>query len=358
MININIGKNKKIRNLQINSEHYSKIDFLNYCKWTFINILEYADEHQLSLEKIKFRTEADAHAFEKVCSYNNEDSQKWLFDNGYENVFLCSTYKHLFFSLIADFSNYFNASIENAFNGNISVAWALLRKPLQDTLAYLEWLFLDKNELVKLMLESKRASDYELKKDKIKERINIIIAPEVQQVVDMFEFRYSKDDALTLNGIMNASMHLITNRNKSCITSPSGLNFVFTDKKQRENSTGFYYTAIPYVMCYTMDLVMKMFSEIAVLKDYTVLMNTYNLRLKNLKALGTISLEKALELLGIDNNVPIFCPRCGKKMTSLKVWRNFVHSNATCSRCFKKINTFRYIFDFEKIEFRNMNREN
>lgn len=33
------------------------------------------------------------------------------------------------------------------------------------------------------------------------------------------------------------------------------------------------------------------------------------------------------------------------------MWINFVYSHFECSKCYKKINTFGYVFDFNKVTF-------
>ncbi len=313
-------------------------------------MLEYSDEKKLSNTFIDFKCENDRMLFKEYCDNNGKNTEGWLKNNGYKDVLYESYYKYLFFSLIGGFCNYYNASIDLVAYGNINAAWALLRKPLQETLAYLEWLYVDKNELIALMMEENDVTKYEIikKKDKIAENIKKIQSGEVSKIIDMFEFRYSRKEELTLNGILQATNHLITTRQK-LKTSPSGLNFIFPDDKIIERNIGFYYTSIPYVMLYTMNIVNLMFNDIAVLNSYTRIINEMNLKLKNLMAIPA-DFKKVKELLPIAE-VPIFCPRCGKMHESDKAWFYFINGTFKCNRCFKKINTNKLIFDYEKINF-------
>ena len=119
-----------------------------------MDIVKYADEHNLTTTTIPFKNDNDRKTFAELCEYDDEKGMKWLLENGYEDSVYDCTYKYVFFSLIVDFSNFYNVSIEQAFAGNIAVAWSLLRRPLQETLAYIDWLYLDKHELIKRMLRS------------------------------------------------------------------------------------------------------------------------------------------------------------------------------------------------------------
>lgn len=333
----------------IDIEHLPRHDFLNYCKNCLLDIVAFADKNHLTKATISFKTEEDKQQYQKACIIQGEDTLTWLLTNDYKETAYELCYKHLFFSLVVDFSNYYISSIESAFNNNINVAWALLRKPLQETLAYIEWLYVDREELLKLMLEGEKPEKYEILrlKDKIKKHIDEIRTPESAEI-DMYEFRYSYNTEFTINGILQATNHLITSR-PALKTAPSGLNFIFPDKESVDRNIGFYYTTTPYVMLYAMEIITKMFSDIANLTEYTVLINDTNLKLKNLAALPT-TYDKAKELLSL-NDICIYCPRCGRKFNSDKVWFTFANKFFRCKRCFKKIQTNGYLFDFDDISF-------
>ena len=322
-------------------------DFLNYCRICFINIIQRADQEQLTKETINFKTAADASAYAKICEEQGDIKEEWLIQHGYKETLYKVYYKHLFFSLLVDFSNYYNTSIDLAYHGNIDVAWALLRKPFQETLAYIEWLYVDRNELLTLMLTSDDTGSYEIvrKKDKIRKHIERICPPNPSDPLDMYKFRYSYKDQLTLNGILQATNHLITSR-PALKTSPSGLNFIFPDDEIRHRNIGFYYASIPYVLKYTLDLVMKMFGEIAELSDYTMLINLTNSTLKSLQMISEYADVK--QLLHLDQ-INVFCPKCGHRHNSDEMWIQFAYDHFECENCHNKINTYQFLFDFNEI---------
>lgn len=342
----------KKENLKISQEFLPFYDFLNYCRFCFLDMLEYADKKHLSMEAINYKSDADRMAFENICKNQKQNLDQWLLDNGYKKVAFNFYFKHLFFSLLVDFCNYYNASLDIASNENIYVAWSLLRKPLQETLAYIEWLYVDKEELISLMMENQDVSSYEImnKKNrwKIKKHIQMIQPSISSEKMNIYDFRYSYENPLTLNGILQATNHLITTR-PYLKTSPSGLNFVFENYDSIHRNTGFYYTSLSYVMKYAIELVMKIFASIAKLSDYTITVNSLNAMLKAYQALS-IPYERAKNLIDLEQ-MPIYCPACGQANNTNEMWINFAHSYFECNKCHKKINTFQYLFDFEDIIF-------
>lgn len=340
----------KNENLKISEEFLPFNNFLNYCRRCLMDMVEYADKHDLTKEPIHYRSDSDRSCVEKIFRSKVENTDKWLIDNGYKDVVFNFYFKHLFFSLLVDFCNYYNASIDMAFNGNIYVAWSLLRKPLQETLAYIEWLYVDKDELLSLMIDSTDVSSYEIMKNKskIKQHIELIQPYNSSEKINIYDFRYSYRNELTLNGMLQATNHLITTR-PYLKTSPSGLNFVFSDDDSIHRNTGFYYTSLPYVMKYTVDLVMKIFGNIAELSDYTIAVNSLNAMLKAFQAMS-VPYEKAKELLSLEK-ISIYCPVCGQAHNTDEEWINFAYSHFECSKCHKRINTYQYLFDFEGITF-------
>ena len=231
---------------------------------------------------------------------------------------------------------------------------------MQETLAYIEWLAVDANDLIVLMLSSKEAKEYDtsyLKNTIIKENIAKLTGETaiLPNEMNIYEFRYSRKYEYSINGILNGANHLVVNRSSSFKTSPSGLNFVFMDGNEFKNGIELYYTALPYLLLYAGNIIMNIFADIAGLNDYTKIMNSYNLMLKSLKATNSLTLREALDLIGID--VPIICTRCGKKMEREKQIQKFAYNKVRCPRCFHSINTFSYMFDFEKIECIDTSRE-
>ena len=337
--------------MEINKINIARYDYLNYCRNVLLDILRYANDHDLNSTTIPYRDNGDEKTFSKICETNAEEGIKWLRNNGYEETVYESNYKNTFFSLISDFFDFYSISIDQAFEKNIVVAWSLLRRPLQENLAYIDWLYLKKYEPIKIMLDSTDVKDYDLNYNKnLREKIVKEVYKEIKDDdFDVYNFRYSKEDYYSLNGILNGATHLITTRNKNFKTVPSNLNFVFKDYDDIEKCINYYFSAVPLVMHYAITTIMATFNDIAGLKPYTNLMNDYNLRLKDLKAMQTMSLEDAIKIAQIE--YPIICPKCGHDMRTLDDWQAFAYKSVRCKNCNNEIKTFGYIFDFEEITY-------
>lgn len=332
----------------LTEEHMEQHNFLNYCCSCLLNIISYIDENKSVREDLHFENESLKTEFQNKCSTLTETEKiKWLVDNGCKKNIYDFYYKHLFFSLIVDFSNYYNASVEMAYKGNIYVAWSLLRKPLQETLAYIEWLYVEKYELIELMLMNAKPQKYELmnptNKSKIKNNIYKIQSEEERQIIDICKFRYNRKDTFSINGILQATNHLITDRS-ALKTSPGGLNFVCPNEETINRNIGFYYTAIPYVMQYAMKIIFEMFFEIAEFDDYSRKINLLNLKLKEFEAMK-MEFKKAKEILRL-NNTEIRCPHCNVSFSTDEKWIDFTNNRFKCNKCFQEIHTFGLIFDY------------
>lgn len=332
----------------MDGEHIMRHDFLNYCSCCLLDIIKYVDENHIAKENLHFNDKRLADEFQSKCATLTEDEKtSWLINNGCKNDIYNFYYKHLFCSLIVDFSNYYNASVEMAYKRNIYAAWALLRRPLQETLAYLEWLYVDRYELIKLMLEQDDTKKYELmsrvNKSKIKNHIQEIQAEGEKGIIDLYEFRYSYDTEFTINGILQATNHLITTR-PALKTSPHGLNFVFQNDDTINRNTGFYYTSVPYIMLNAMKIIFGMFFEIANLDEYSQNINYLNLSLKNFGAMP-IEFEKSKEILQLSDR-KIICPHCKKGYSTNEKWIDFTNNRFKCDKCFTELDTFGFIPDY------------
>lgn len=66
-------------------------------------------------------------------------------------------YRHIFFSLVADFCSYMLESINCAAKMKVAVSYALLRKPLKDTLGYI----VNDSRFSNIFIEKRESSFYE-----------------------------------------------------------------------------------------------------------------------------------------------------------------------------------------------------
>lgn len=328
----------------IDSDDLEKYTFLVYCKNCFIDIFDYSRKNNLFEQKIKFKSTQDSNNFNKCNCNDNFNKEKWLIENGYKKELYKVLFYKFFFSLIFDFYEYYSVSLENIRKENIHVAWSLLRKPIQETLAYIEWLYVDKDELIKLMIESDSAEKYELKRENRKTIIESIYPNGEFLGINMNDFRYSYKLYETMNGIFQYTNHVITTKPKFK-TAPSGLNCIFEDKEIVNNNKKFYFNSVPYVMLHTITIIFSIFYKLTNLNLYTFEINLKVLYIRYLYSLK-FSFEEIKETLAL-NTINIYCPKCGAKYNSDKIWYNLINDHFICNKCNNKIDYFGFVFDFE-----------
>ena len=111
-------------------------------------------------------------------------------------------------------------------------------------------------------------------------------------------------------------------------------------------------------MSYTINLILSMFEEFAPINEYTKAMNAIIRHLRMSKMCGVFNF-KEIETLVNDIDLPIICPRCGhKKKIDGKVILKILSGVYRCIRCYKKVNTGKYIFDWDNIDIVDSKEQN
>lgn len=331
---------------RIDPKHYCRHNYLTFCNDVLVSILQYADANKLSGSKLIFKDKAEADAFEQA-EKESDDWQEWLLQHGHRDEMYEAYYRHTFFSLIADFCSYMLESINCAAKMKVAVSYALLRKPLKDTLGYIEWLYVDRNELLDLLVHGK-PSDLEIKRQIARKHTSLM--EEKRGSTSYYSFRYDMDSDTSLEHIWNNANHLITTRGKFSKTAPGSLNFVFTGESDLRKFSDYYYTTVPAIMSYALNLICDMFESFAPLTEYTLLINKTNRTLKALSLVDGAGFDD-IERIYKESGFPIICPECKQsfEMTD-DLLLSMANDELVCPNCQKKIDTTRYMFDWEDID--------
>lgn len=335
-------------NIKIDSKFYRQHDYLIYCNDVLVRWLKWFDENKQCQVSIKFKNDMEMQDFQDKAE---ADIMWWLENNGYKDEMYELNRRHILCSLVADFCHYMLESFNCASKMKPAVAYALLRKPLRDNLAYVEWLRDDPKDLIdKLLHGTPEEYDLSHKKDVKRERINRIYEKYgIQRVQNMFEFRYEKNSEMSLERIWNKANHLVTTQNYT--KSENGeLNFVFVNMERWEQMTEYYYSVVPLVMSYAVELIVGMFEEIAGVNIFTQTINQIMLMLHQAYGSGDAYYVDAKKTLELDK-CPMVCPYCGKTIELDGEIDRFLLNKYKCKsfKCRKKLNTSNYIFDFEKL---------
>lgn len=139
----------ELKSYKINECYIEQHNFLIYCNDILVKWLHWIYDNNLCKMQINFKNEEEMKSFSKERDNN---LMTWLKDNGYEMEMYELNRRHILCSLVADFCHYMLESFVCAAKMKPAVAYALLRKPLRDNLAYIEWLRVEPKELIDKLL--------------------------------------------------------------------------------------------------------------------------------------------------------------------------------------------------------------
>ncbi|MBQ7834115.1 MAG: hypothetical protein IJ336_11195 [Lachnospiraceae bacterium] len=339
---------KRKSHIKINPKYYRQHNYLIYCNDILVRWLQWIDNKQLCYMTIKFKNDDEMESFKETA---DSDIDEWLRNNGHEYEMYELNRRHILCSLVADFCHYMLESFICASKMKPAVAYALLRKPLRDNLAYIEWLRVNPRELIdKLMYSEPKEYDLSFEKEIKKTRIEQIAKEYgINRENGMFEFRYEKNSDISLEKIWNKANHIVTTQNYTK-TNNGELNFIFVNSREWEWLTEYYYTVVPLVMSYAVELIVSMFEEIGEINPFTKTINTMMLVLHQAYGMGDKYYNDAKVTLEL-GKCPLVCPFCGKVIDLKSETDKLMFNKFRCRRltCRKKIDASNYIFDFENL---------
>lgn len=305
-------------------------NFLMLCNDFIVDILKCADKYQWSSEKINIK-EKD------VKKFNSSKYNLFYFRNhGYATVINKSLYKHIIFSLVADYNNYIFDAINCALRYHFGTAYTLLRKPLKDNLFLLEMIYVKGYRFIPEFL-NKPIKNFSIdkisKEEKMKilrkccKKINLFTAKR------MYDLRYSKKAKESLEKIWNKTSHIITNA-QDYATEDGNLNIIFATPDIVEENLVYFYKVCCIMQLYFITLILN------ILKDEKLISNEcYNQNMVNLYFSFSCTLENDVtdEIIG---SLTLKCSHCGSITNITKEMLNRNNENKSfkfkCDQC-KKI---------------------
>lgn len=274
----------------------------------------------------------------------------WLKENELNNEIEIIITKQIVLAVASDFINFMFESMYCAKRSKMTVAYALLRKPITDELLIFEQLLSDRKEFINRFFHSGNPEDYDpsdknLDKKAIiqhaidKLRINIFPSSEF-----IYDLRYNKSFDAGINGISNHALHIVT-KDKNYKTSEQNLNFVFSNKSDIDKYYEHYYNLVPYLLIYSVSVIDELI--------FSLLTDEDNQNLKTVKEfrrlIGLILLTEYTNVTQKRKNKSLFraltnelifvCPKCGKenKIDRADCEMFFEMETFLCSKCFESL---------------------
>ena len=305
-------------------------NFLMLCNDFIVDILKCADKYQWSSEKIDIK-EKD------IKKFNSSKYDIFYFrEHGYATVINRSLYKHIVFSLVADYNTYVFDAINCALRYHFGTAFTLLRKPFKDDLLLLEMIYVKGYRFVPEFL-NKPIKNFSI--DKItKEEKKKILRKCCKKInfftgKRMYDLRYEKSSKESLEKIWNKTSHIITNA-KDYATEDGNLNIIFATEDIVEENLVYFYKVCCSVQLYFVTLLLN------ILKDEELISEEcFNQNMGNLYFAFSCTLENDLPE-EIVKSIILKCKHCGSitNITSKMINKN--NKNKTfkykCVHCKKE----------------------
>jgi hypothetical protein len=217
-------------------------------------ILKDEDGTYTDLKKTSFDIEETHKHFEDVRN-DKIHALEFLAINGMNNELTTALIKHLVNGLIYDFASFMYESLDAAKKGKLTVAYALLRKPLTDVLLILEQILIDKEDFIQKFYHDGEPDSYDpgsqkIAKDQvIRNAVSKIRLGSMLNADFIYQIRYDKSCHYGLNGTSNQAIHIVTSQ-KHYKTERQGFNFFFLSQDDLNTYWNQYYNTVPYLLIY------------------------------------------------------------------------------------------------------------
>lgn len=288
-----------------------------------VETLKSAEEANVFNSIIQFKDESHGKAVEGL---SGEEFILWLENNGYKEEVLVLYYKQLCAALLSDFLHFIYESLKCSRKGKLTVAYALLRKPLKENLFYMEWLlarpgdFLDRFEKenphrFKLPFPEEPIESEHIAI--IKEAIENTRAGKWMPPGFIHELRFKKDSPISLEPLWQKANHLVTTF-KYMETEECNLNFVFSDSNAHYSQWSGYYQFVPILLFHAVEVIEALLKRFAKREneetDIMPLRTIAGMMLYLKNPPWESDMADAISDFGATlQEAGLSCPRCGKE---------------------------------------------
>jgi hypothetical protein len=185
----------------------------------------------------------------------------WLDTHGHTDITDMMTMVGAFRAVVSDLCLFLLEGLRAAEKLKMTVAFALLRKPLTENLYYLEWLLADPVDFVAVMKSGSvdaLALSRSLGNGTARRRVEEALArTEWSGSLDpewIFSMRYSKEPPYEFQRLFHQALHMVTTHQK-LTTEPHNLNFVFSDHAALLDQQAYLYSYMPLLLDYAFSVV-------------------------------------------------------------------------------------------------------
>jgi hypothetical protein len=174
----------------------------------------------------------------------------------------------VFPEVLGDMLHCFYEALETSRKGKLTIAFMLLRKPLQESLFLLETILVDRRGFAEKMtaeptkLYSQGAGGIDVHTQRIQQVLDLLGETDRYDAAYLAQLRYDKEAYDGFDGVCNKAMHLFTDH-KAIRTEPLNINFIFSNSDTMLTQWSYLYSRLPYLLVYLHRLVEHVCADIA-----------------------------------------------------------------------------------------------
>ena len=212
----------------------------------------------------EFRDEADRSAFEEA-----DDAFVWLDQSrciDEREALLVTT---IFPTVLTDVLHCFYEALEVSRKAKLTIAFMLVRKPLQESLFLLESVIVDRSDFAEKLttdpvkLWSQTAGGVEVHVKRIQAVLDIIGEGHRFDAGYIAQLRYDKKAPDGFDGACNKAMRLFFTSHEAIRTEPLNINFIFSGMDAKLTQWSYFYRRLPYLLAYMHRIVEHVCATIA-----------------------------------------------------------------------------------------------
>ena len=237
-------------------EQAHNLCFLNHD--ILVELLRSGEENKLFHQTIAFSSEED-----KIKLEESSDVFEWFELTGRKLEHIETLRRSVFQALLSDYLHFIYEALACSRKEKLTVAYAILRKPIQENLLVLEIMASDIEEFSNKITENPlalRAKNYggiDGHTKRIQKVLKILGEEDRFDAAYLAQLRYQKTED-GFDGICNKSMHLFTEHRK-IKTENMNVNQIFSGEESKLTQWYFLYSRLPYILFYARRLIEHIF---------------------------------------------------------------------------------------------------
>lgn len=332
------------RNL-LPSEFSFSHEFSLYLHDCMVHFIVEGERRRLFLTKINFASPEQAKELRENPDLFILD---WLEEKGYSQELGEVVLKTMFPALLSDFCHFVFEALSCSRKAKLTVAYALLRKPLRENLHYLEWMLADPEGLLNTFYYK---PSKELSFNAIgcsPEKMTAVIQKAIDRTVHrktytasfLYDMRFNKNAHFGYDAMCNRAMHLVTTK-PGLTTEQQNFNFVFSGEAERHAQWEHIYNTLPYLLFYALDicevLMALLTSEVAAEIGKAHYKRAIGFILWAIQS-SRFTNQKHVEL-PLPELPLLDCPKCGRKIQTdeRQLAELYYAQEIKCPHCVKKV---------------------